>query len=69
MKGKHTIYFDQYGNKFAATTVAGLRKQIGGGGAGVDRMFRDGVDGVTYHVGYVIGGHWLTAYQPVRVAV
>jgi len=33
MKGKHTIYFDQYGNKFAATTVAGLRKQIGGGGA------------------------------------
>jgi hypothetical protein len=31
-------------------------------------MFVDKKDGSTVHIGYVIGQHWLTAFQPVERA-
>jgi hypothetical protein len=62
-----TLYLDQYGNKFYADTVKSLKQQIGKTKA--SRMYVDGKDGKTYHIGYVIGEHWLTAFQPIRNAI
>jgi hypothetical protein len=62
------LYIDQYGNRFYANTLKELRAQIGNGGSKVSRMYQDAKDGKTYVVGYVIGQHWLTAYEPVKVA-
>ena len=56
------LYLDQYGNRFFANTVKDLRSQIGMGGSRVHRLYKDKQDGATVHIGYVIGGHWLTAY-------
>lgn len=64
MNGKFTLYLDQYGNKFAAHTVNELRAKVGGGRVG--KMYRDKTDGRTVHVGYVVGAHWCTAYQPIE---
>ena len=69
MKGKRTLYIDQWGNRFWANTVKELRNQIGRGGSRVSKMYRDKKDGRIVHVGYVIAEHWLTAYQPVEVEV
>lgn len=68
MNGKWTLYVDQYGNRFAASTVKELREQIGMGGSRVSKMYRDKKDGRTVHCGYVIGAHWLTAYRPLEIA-
>lgn len=59
------LYIDQYGCKFYAKTIKELRQEVGGGR--VSKMYIDGKDGKTYHVGYVIGGHWLNAYEPVSI--
>lgn len=67
MNGKLTLFIDQWGSRFWAKTVKELRGQIGLGGSRVSRMYRDKKDGSVVHCGYVIGGHWLTAYQPVEV--
>ena len=60
------LYVDQYGNKFYASTLKELRQQIPGR---VSKMYWDSgyLKGPikTYHVGYVIGNHWLNAYQPM----
>jgi hypothetical protein len=66
---KATLYIDQWGNKFEASTVKELRHQIGMGGSRVSRMYRDKKNGDVVHVGYVIGGHWLTAFAPVEKKV
>lgn len=66
MRGQLTLYVDQWGNKFFARTVRELWKQIPGR---CYRMNVDGMDGRTYHIGYIIGQHWLEAYQPVRIPV
>ena len=63
MKGHLTLYLDQFGNRFYSRTVRGLRKQIPGR---LSKMYRDTTSG-TRHVGYVIGQHWLTAFQPVEL--
>ena len=68
MNGKFTLYIDQYGNKFSAKTVKELRDQIGMGGTKVSKQYTDKKDGSTVHTGYVIGQHWLTAFQPVEKA-
>ena len=65
MNGKFTLYVDQYSNMFQASTCVELRKQIGSGGCNVTKMYADTPTGESKHVGYVIGGHWLTAYQPI----
>lgn len=43
MRGKLTLYVDQYGNMFRARTVRELREMVGGGA--IHRMFRDKEDG------------------------
>ena len=67
MKGHQTLYLDQFGGRYWARTVKELRAQIGGGGCRVSKMYRDKKDGSVVHVGYVVGAHWLTAYQPIEV--
>lgn len=64
MKGKWTLYLDQFGNKWTASTVAELRRKIGGGR--IAKMYADKTDGRTMHTGYVVGQHWCTAFQPVE---
>lgn len=63
------LYIDQWGNRFWASTVKELRGQIGMGGSRVGKMFVDGKDGKSYHVGYVIGKHWLNCFTPMRKEV
>lgn len=63
---KATLYIDQWGNRFYADTVKKLRKQIRTGSSRVSRMYHDTKDGRVVHIGYVIGGHWLTAYARVE---
>jgi hypothetical protein len=65
MKNKTTLFIDQWGNKFIAKTVKELRLQISAGGSRISKMYCDTKTG-TKHVGYVIGKHWLTAYQRVE---
>ena len=62
MNGKLFLYVDQYGNRFQASTVRELREKVGGGR--VSKMYIDNKDGHTFHIGYVIGQHWLTAFEP-----
>ena len=61
-----TLYIDQYGNKFFAKTLKELKAEIGRTKA--SKMYVDSTDGKTYHIGYVIGEHWLKAYTPMRKA-
>lgn len=65
VKKAKTLYRDQYGNTFMAATVKDLREQIGGA---VSKMYVDDKDGKSWHVGYVVGQHWCTAYVPLRRA-
>ena len=65
MKGEWVLYLDQYGNKWFAKSVKDLREMLGGGR--VTKMYADGKDGKTYHVGYVVGKLWCTPYVPYRV--
>lgn len=66
MNGRLLLYIDQWGNKFWARTVKELRGQIAMGSSTVRKQYIDKRDGTTVHNGYVIGGHWLTAYKPVE---
>ena len=36
------------------------------GGGRVSKMYVDKKDGRSVHIGYVVGQHWLTAYQRVE---
>ena len=67
MKHKQiTLYISQYGDKYYVYTLKELRSKIGGR---CSRMMIDGDDGKIYHVGYVIGPLWLTAYTPLSKAI
>lgn len=66
MRGKPTLFLDQYGHRYWARTVKDLKQNVGPGK--VSLMYRDKKDGRTVRVGYVIGQYWLTAYQPVELA-
>lgn len=67
MNRKLLLFIDQYGTVFTASTVKELRKQIKMGGSRVSKMYVDTKDGKTKHIGYVIGGHWLQAFEPVEL--
>jgi hypothetical protein len=67
MKPVRKLYLDQYGMRYYATTVKELRGQIAMGKSRVGKMYLDKKDGTTVHCGYVIAGHWLTAYVPYEV--
>jgi hypothetical protein len=61
MKGKLRLYRDQYGRTVIACSVRELARRVGGGR--VSKMYVDRKDGSTFHIGYVIGRYWLTAFQ------
>lgn len=65
-KQTQRLWVDQYGNKFYAATITELRAKHGITGK-VSKLYVDGVDGNTYHTGYVIGAHWFTVYTPMRI--
>ena len=67
MHGKQMLYIDQWGTRFWAKTVKELRQQVSLGRSRVSKMYRDKKDGRVVHVGYVVGKHWCTAYQPVEI--
>ena len=54
-----TVYMavDQYGQTFPRKELCEKLAK-----SHADKMFVDGKDGKRYHVGYVIGGLWLTLY-------
>lgn len=58
------LYIDQWGNRFWAATIKALCREVGRSKA--RRMYVEGKDGKTYHTGYVVGKHWLSAYTPMR---
>jgi hypothetical protein len=68
MNGKPIIYIDQFGSKYFCYNVKDL-KEVHYLSGKVSKMFVDSKDGKTYHVGYVVGQHWLDAYVPFRKEV
>lgn len=65
MRGKLTLYVDQYGQQVFARTVKELRASVGGGR--VFKVYVNTTKGETLHVGYGVGRRWFTAYQPIRL--
>jgi len=65
MNGKPTLYLDQYGNHWVVSSVRELHHRIGG--ARPSKMFIDQTDGSPIHIGYVVGGHWCTAFQRIEL--
>jgi hypothetical protein len=65
MRGKLTLYIDQYGQRYYAYTLKELKQKHYIPGK-ISKMYVNGKDGKTYHIGYVIGQYWLTAYIPIR---
>lgn len=64
MNGKPMLYIDQYGDHIYASTIRELREKAGGGR--VFKVYVDGTDGKTYHVGYGVGRRWFSAFTPYR---
>jgi hypothetical protein len=65
MNGKTVCYIDQHGHHIYARTVKELRAKCGVGH--VSKMYVD--DALThksYHVGYVVGQRWFSAFIPYR---
>lgn len=65
MRGKMTLYIDQWGNKWYVKSVRELHRVLGG--KRPSKMYRDTPAG-TIHTGYVVGRHWCTAYVPYENA-
>ena len=64
LKGKLTLFIDQYGSRWEASTVKELQAMIGGR---VSKMYTDDKAGNRYHIGYVVGNLWCRAFVPVRI--
>lgn len=64
LRGKMTLFMDQYGRCVHARTLRELHAQIPGR---IAKMYCDDKSGRTFHVGYVVGSYWLTAFSPVRI--
>ena len=70
MKTPYLMYLDQYGYKFFASTRKELVKAVAPySKPRVSIMYRDKKDGTIVRSGYIVGDHWLTAYQPYEVPV
>jgi hypothetical protein len=63
MNGIYTMYKDQYSNIFYASTLKELKEQVKGK---TKKMYSTDKQDNTFHVGYVIGNHWLYAFTPFR---
>lgn len=57
------LYIDQNGERVWARTVRELQQYVHGR---VSKMYVDGKDGRTYHVGYVVGQRWFSEFTPTR---
>lgn len=57
------LYIDQYGQPVWARTVRELQAKARGR---LSKMYVDGNDGRTYHVGYVVGPRWFNQFTPTR---
>jgi hypothetical protein len=66
MNGVYTMYKDQYNNIFYASTLKELKEQVKGK---TKKMYSTDNENNTFHVGYVIGDHWLYAFTPFRKSV
>jgi hypothetical protein len=66
MRGKFTMYKDQYNNIFYASTLKELKGQVKGK---TQKIYSTDKQGNTFSVGYVIGNHWLYAFTPFRKKV
>jgi hypothetical protein len=64
MRGKFRLFVDQFGDHFYANSIRELRTQVPGR---CTKMYVDRKDGTTVHIGYVIGQHWLTMFEPVEL--
>ncbi len=58
------LYIDQYGGHYWARTVKELCAKLDR--TKVTKMYVDGIDGKSYHTGYVIGDLWLSCFTPMR---
>lgn len=67
MNGKPILYVDQYGSKIMAYTLRELRERCGGGR--VFKIYQEGEDGKSLHVGYGVGQRWFSAYIPFRKSI
>ena len=63
-KPTETMAVDQYGNTYHALGKhprSELMKRLGCKHA--ERMYVDDLEGKSYHIGWIIAGHWLTIYH------
>jgi len=65
LKNKMYMAINQYGNTFHGlkNPRKDLMEKIGVKHA--SKMYVDDLTGKTFHIGYIIGGHWLTVYEVV----
>lgn len=62
MNGKLMLYKDQWGNTWLVRTVKDLCEKLGYSKA--QPMYVDKLSGESVKIGYVVGPHWLQAFQP-----
>lgn len=63
LNGKLTLFIDQHGQIVYARTTRELREKIAGR---INKMYIT-INDITYHVGYVVGNRWLSAYMPIMI--
>jgi len=57
------IAFDQYNNNFKIKKYPRKELLEHLGRERAEKMYIDTADGKTMHIGYVIGGHWLSVFK------
>lgn len=65
MKSATFMAIDQYGKTYHG--LKNPRKDLLDlfGRKHADKMYCDGKDGKSYHIGYIIGGFWLSVYEVI----
>lgn len=60
-----TLYMgiDQYGETYHGLTHPRRDLMARFGTRHAERMFQDGKDGQAVHVGYIVGGRWVSLYE------
>jgi hypothetical protein len=61
------MYYDQHGCIYWAKSRKELKEKVGSGHVSI--MYRDKKDGSTVQIGYVIGKHWLQAFEKTEKKV
>lgn len=63
LRGKTTLFIDQDGKMVYAKTTRELREKIRGR---ISKMYIT-INDITYHIGYIVGDRWLSAYMPIMI--